>query len=351
MTFKIIENEKIKSLQSAEVNYDFNKNNGLMLTYGKTKEAKDDPQYSPHGNFILDIEVTTKCNGVSNLQGVKTTCGMCYKSNTTNGINMPFDTFKNIIDKMPKVLTQIAYGSDSEATSNPDLFRMMEYSRSIGIIPNITVAEITDQTADSLAKYCGAVAVSRYSNKDICYDTIKKLTDRGMLQVNMHFCVYKECLDDIHETLNDIKMDPRLSKLNAIVFLSLKKKGRGEKGFSTLNNEEFKGIVNRAMELGISWGSDSCGANKVLYAIKDRDNAKELESFIEPCESACFSFYIDVEGNGYPCSFAEGTDDWKEGLSVLNCNDFVKDIWNNERVVKFRNDIINCGRNCFLYEV
>jgi hypothetical protein len=141
---------------------------------------------------------------------------------------MSFETFKAVLDKFPKVLTQIAIGADSHATSNPDLWKMMEYSRSIGITPNITVADISDETADLLIKYCGATAVSRYTNKDLCYDSVKRLTDRGMKQCNIHMLVSLETEDMVWETLKDRLVDPRLEKLNAIVLLSLKKKRQGQ---------------------------------------------------------------------------------------------------------------------------
>ena len=72
---------------------------------------------------------------------------------------------KKVIDAMPFV-TQIAFGVDAQCTSNPYTFEIMKYAREKGIVPNVTVADISDNTADFLATTCGAVAVSRYANKD-----------------------------------------------------------------------------------------------------------------------------------------------------------------------------------------
>lgn len=340
---KLFELDNIKCLQSDEVNYRFDKNNGMMMTWGKT--ISEDPNYSPYGPFILDIEVTTKCKGPGGYL-----CPFCYKSNTTNGKNMSFDTFKKVLDKMPNVLTQIAFGADAQATSNPDLFDMMRYSRHKGVIPNITVADIDDDTALTLSKLCGAVAVSRYQIKSICYSSVKKLTELGMKQVNIHQMISQETLDQAYETLYDIKHDPILKGLNAIVFLSLKKKGRGE-GFTPLTQDQFKQLVDEAFKLEISFGFDSCGANKFLQSVKERSNYKQLEQMAEPCESSCFSFYIDVDGKGYPCSFTEGCHGWDEGIDIVGCDDFINDVWNNDKIKKFRERIIKCGRSCFLYNV
>ena len=231
MSYKIQENSRIKTMTSPEVNYIFDKVTGFSATWGATKA--EDPDWCPYGPLIADIEITTQCKGPGgNL------CEFCYKANNPNGINMSFDHFKEIFDRIPNTLQQIAFGVDAQCESNPDTFAMMAYCRSNGVIPNVTVADITDETADRLAELCGAVAVSRYADKNLCYNTVKKLTDRGMDQVNIHCMISEETYDNALDTLIDIQNDPRLGKLNAIVFLSLKKKGRG-KGHTSLSMDRY----------------------------------------------------------------------------------------------------------------
>jgi MoaA/NifB/PqqE/SkfB family radical SAM enzyme len=341
----IAENKDIKVIRSKDYNYNFNKKTGYFERWGKTEE--DDPQYSPFGPEILDIEVTTKCAG----PGGKL-CSFCYKSNTPNGKNMTFETFKSILDKMPKTLTQVAFGADAQATSNPDLFKMMEYCRTNEhnqIVPNITVADISDSTADTLVILCGAVAVSRYSDKELCYNSVQKLTSRGLNQTNIHIMISQETLDQAIETINDYKTDPRLKDLNAIVFLSLKKKGRGEK-FTPLTQEQFKSLVDLAFKLKVPFGFDSCSCNKFIESIKDRENFKELCVSAEPCESSAFSSYIDVDGKFHPCSFTGEDKSFGEGLDVVKCKSF-NDIWKDPKTIEFRNNLIKCGRSCPIYEV
>ena len=172
---KISENNEIKIVKSEKYNYVFNKINGEFARWGISKD--DDPQSCIFGPEILDIEVSTKCSGIPNVDGIKVPCKFCYKENGPIGKNMSLETFKKVLDRVSKsgVLTQLAIGADAEGTSNPDLFAMMEYARFKGIIPNITVANVTDETADKLVSLCGAVAVSRYANKDVGYDTVRKL--------------------------------------------------------------------------------------------------------------------------------------------------------------------------------
>lgn len=328
----IVENETVKSIRSKSINFDFNKKTGFTATWGKT--LKDDPDFCEYGPMIADIEVTTSCKGT----GGKL-CKFCYKSNTPNGKNMSFDTFKKIFDKLPRTLTQIAVGADSQATSNPDLFKMMEYSRKNGVVPNITVAEISDEVADKLSELCGAVAVSRYEDKNICYNSLKKLTNRGMNQTNVHIMVSEESYDNVMETIKDSLIDERLSKLNAIVLLSLKKKGRGE-GFTPLSEDKFKNIVDFSLDNNVSIGFDSCSAYKFLSSVKNREDYKMFEMVSEPCESSLFSSYFNVDGMFFPCSFTEGCKEWEEGLSASECVDFIEDIWMHPRVIKFRNKLL-----------
>ena len=56
----LLEAKGKKIYRSEEVNFNFDMKTGHMMTWGKT--PADDPIYS-HFPFILDIEITTKCNG------------------------------------------------------------------------------------------------------------------------------------------------------------------------------------------------------------------------------------------------------------------------------------------------
>ena len=346
MKYKIMENDSSKILKSDVFNYVFDKRNGYTAYWGRTKE--EDPIFSPMGPMIADIEVTTSCDGFNTVG-----CVSCYKSNTTNGSNMSLATFKKVFNNLPRTLTQIAFGVDARCEANPEIWDIMDYCRNNGtneVIPNITVANISDSTADKLSKYCGAVAVSRYENKDYCYDSIKKLTDRGMKQVNMHHIIHKDNIEMILETFDDYKNDPRLEKLNCIVLLSLKQKGRGLK-YIQADNEAFKLIIDTAFEMDIPIGFDSCSQPKFEKAINDREDFDKLIEWSEPCESTLFSLYVSVDGKYYPCSFCEGIDDWNEGIDIINTKDFLKDVWYNKYTEKFRNALIKGKRSCPVYQI
>jgi len=334
---KVIDTPKHRLVRSESYNYNFDKSTGYFQRWGKTID--DDPSFAPYPE-ILDIEITTICAGVPQLDGIRRPCSFCYKANSTKGKNMSFDTFKQIVDNMTftdgrPCLLQVAFGGDSQATSNPDLLQMMHYLRNKGIIPNITVADLDDNMAKQLAAVVGGIAVSRYVDKNVCYDTVKRLVDNGLKQVNIHQLVSEQTEYQVYETINDRLTDSRLSKLNAIVLLSLKQVGRGIT-HRPLDHEKFQAIVNYALSKGVGIGFDSCSAFKFLKAVRTHKDFEKFNTLAEPCEATCFSSYIDVEGNYYPCSFAEQVE---KPISALDGN-FIH-VWNSEQVKNFRNRLMD----------
>lgn len=348
----MVENEAWKFFRSPTVNFNFNKVSGFMQRWGKTKE--EDPDFAPMPE-ILDIEITTKCNGPANKL-----CGFCYKSNNPNGHNMTLDQFKNIIDKMPW-LTQCALGADAQGMTNPDMYDMMAYARSKGIIPNLTIADVSEEVAAKLAAVAGAVAVSVYKHAgfDVAFDSVAKLAAAGMKQINLHFMISAKTIEDAYTVTKAMKEDPRLANVNAIVFLSLKQKGRGVK-HEYVSQEQYKALVEHCLANDVPFGFDSCSAPSFLNAVKDTPNYAKFKELSEDCESTLFSSYINEKGEFFPCSFTEG---WSEGgwnrnngINVLEANNFINDVWNHPRTVAFRNALIgnkdgNGCRNCPAYSV
>jgi len=319
---------------------------GFFQRWGKTIE--DDPQFSPIGPEILDLEISVNgCPPVGNGGN----CKFCYKNNTNSPpTNMSFDTFKTIIDKIPSTLTQVAFGITGVQT-NPDFIRMMEYCRTKGIIPNFTLsgADLTDELADIISKLAGAVAVSCYeSDKNVCYNTIQKFTSRGMKQVNIHIMVSEETLPFVYEVVKNRINDPRLSKMHAIVFLGIKPKGRAKGKFHSVNTEEYSKLIKTCLDNSLVFGFDSCSAPKFQNSLgslnfKDERLQKMIE-FSEPCESDLFSSYINVFGEFWHCSFSEN-EEGQESIDVLKANDFLQDVWYSGVVNKFRQKSIESGVN------
>lgn len=355
MNNKFIDTNNIKVVKTADFNMHFNKHSGYTEIYGKTE--KDNPETAPAPTH-LDIEICGGCDGhMLHICGIKTKNGNiispCYKSNSNLDMNeyMSFETFKELFKNFDKrYLTQIAFGTDARLCNNPDIWKILEYTRSEGIIPNLTCAYADKDTAKELVRLCGGIAVSRYHDKRFCYETIHNLLEalqkskRKFMDINMHILVCEENYNNILETIKDYHTDERLKGMNAIVLLTLKQIGRGIY-FHQLSYNKYKNIIKEMINNNIIFGADSCGCIQFYNALKETNSiiAENNKENIERCESSRYSFYIDYKGKGYPCSFCPGSKDWKEGIDIIS------NFWNHPKVLEFRKININCKNDCPVY--
>ena len=329
----------------------FSKLDGFNCRFGKTID--DDPSYCGLGPEILDLEVSV--NGCVPVPG-STNCRYCYKNNTNaKPTNMTFETFKQIVDSFPKNLSQIAFGITGLQT-NPDLPKMFEYCREVGIIPNVTTvgADMNDEMKDVLCKWCGAVAVSCYTGaKELCYNTIKELHDYARekykrdLHVNMHIVVSKDNMPHLKEVLQDIA-DKKVDGLKSVVLLRIKPKGRAAKMDCKIPLSVYEELVTFCLDNKISFGFDSCSATPVMEVLK-KLGRPELCSSCEPCESSKLSSYINIKGEYWSCSFAEGTDFIKP-VNVLDYKSAI-DWWNGDEVKKCRFCTNPACKSCPIYDL
>lgn len=331
--------ERFKKVSTPGYNLLFDRKTGFLARWGHTKN--ENPTFSPVGPELADIEISTVCHGIGKTMGSRTPCSWCYKSNTGTGENMSFETFKEIFLKFPSTLTQIAFGI-GDIDGNPDLWRIMEFSRNAGVIPNVTVngMGIDQPTAQRLSSICGAVAVSHY-NDDLCFNAVAELSNAGLKQVNIHKLLSKETLASCFRLIDQSKSDSRLAGLKAIVFLLLKPKGNRNKLHSVDDLEHYRLLLDYARLKGVAVGMDSCSAPMAL-----KSTPTKYSDSIEPCESGLFSIYIDVHGDVFPCSFTEGAAKWKSGISMLSVTNFLTDVWNNHRLVEWRNALIGSADGC-----
>lgn len=327
----------IKQFRSDTYNYNFNTETGYFERWGETEE--DDPIMAPFPE-ILDIEISTVCHGPAGGP-----CKFCYKSNTGRGKRMSLSMFNEIAMRLPKEVTQIAFGI-GDLDDNEDMWSIFALCRSIGIIPNVTIngAMLTEQRAERLADLMGAVSVSLY-DKDECYNAVQLLRESGVEQVNIHAMLSEETYQLCLSVLDDVKRDSRLSSLNAVVFLALKPKGRGKHMTPLTTPSLYRRLVKRARSAGIAFGMDSCSAPSFLFAAKDWADFDTLVKSVDPCESGLFSLYINVDGEAFPCSFTEGTEGWKTGIPAYR-EDFVKHVWNHERIREWRDRLLSSTKSC-----
>ncbi|MCK9428950.1 MAG: hypothetical protein M0R17_02930 [Candidatus Omnitrophica bacterium] len=333
----IKDTKDFKLFRSDDYNFNFNKHTGYFERWGKTEE--DDPLYSLYGPEILDWELVV--NGCINANK----CKFCYKDSKVDDIKLvDFEMFKKIFHKFDNsILCQIAYGITG-IKSHPDFIKILKYTREHGIIPNFTLSgfDADDEIIKESCKYIGAVAVSAYEyDKNMCYNTVQKFINNDIKQTNIHLTVMNENINFVYEVLKDIQNDKRLEKLNAVVLLKLKPRGKAKDHFTNLSQNDYNKLFEYCLSNNIPLGMDSCHArNLELYLQQSemsREKVKTISESIESCESfGLFSSYINVDGFYFPCSFTEGEGEWETGLDVLNCNNFVKDVWLNEKLNKYR---------------
>jgi radical SAM protein with 4Fe4S-binding SPASM domain len=244
-------------------------------------------------------------------------------------------------DEYLKNINKYDYKKETESV-NPDLWRMMRYCRDHLVIPNLTINGelMTPQYYDLIASNCGACAVSLY-DPVTCYSAVENLTDRNMKQVNIHCLLSEETFDKCKQVLQDRLTEPKLAKMNAIVFLWLKPKGDKNKFHQLSNMDKFKELINFAFEHDIKIGFDSCTSPMFLEAIKDRPDYDDMYKCVDPCESTLFSYYINVDGTGYPCSFNETG----PGIHLSDISNFVEDVWMAPETIKFRAKLI-ANKDC-----
>lgn len=335
----IIQTNGKKYLKSSDENYIFDQNTGEMITWGKSKA--DDAKYSKFGPYILDIEISEKCSGIPDVgSDIPISCRHCYKSNVKVGREMSFDTFKTIFDKLPKTLTQVAFGIGD--TSGPkDFVKFLDYCRNNehnpNVVPNLTINGwgLTDELVAMFKKYLGGIAVSRYKNKDVCYDAVKKLTDAGITQTNIHQVLAVESLLSCYDLIDDVVSDPRLSKLKAVVFLTLKPKGKRNTWSTLTDVDAYRDLILYAFARNVGIGFDSCSQPIFLAAMKDHPNFEVFSQLSEGCESDRFSGYVNVDGIWSHCSFTEGIQNWGT-VDLKTITDFNSEVWNSDVVKKFR---------------
>jgi hypothetical protein len=337
----------------------FDTRTGLMARWGRVESA--DPWYAPAPE-ILDLEIST--NGCPNK------CPWCYKGNTdAPAENMSLETFQRILGKMSTNLDSIAFGITGVKT-NPDLKAMLRATRAAGVIPNLTMSgkDLEWSPADlelmsELTANVGAIAVSVYPGeldptemllRWLC--TERAMPGRTLAQVNIHLMLSEETYEHCHHVLSWLQA--RSLTPNAVVFLSVKQKGRGH-GYTPVTQEAFNTLINRAYVLGVPFGFDSCSAKKFetyLRGASWSDEEKQrVAQMVEPWESGLFSAYVNVRGEFSPCSFCEGTawlgEDTPGGMSVLDCDDFVKHIWQSASIRAWRTRLLTGNRACPVYTV
>lgn len=250
--------------------------------------------------------------------------------------NMTLENYKWIVDQSKTRLFQIALGGRGDPEMHEHFEEILRYSRENDIIPNMTTSGygMTEQKANLIKEYCGAVAVSWYrSNYTI--RAIKLLLDQG-IKTNIHFVLGNNSIDEAIEMLTENKIP---EGVNRLIFLLHKPVGLGQSD-NVLNASDPKVIQffnlfneDRYCEMA---GFDSC----CVPGLINYSPNVHLDS-IDTCEGARYSAYISSDMKMTPCSFDQKLK-WHYDLKGKS----IDEAWESNRFEYFRTKLKTSCPEC-----
>lgn len=353
---KVIDTKQYKALKSKKYNYLFIKSNGFFVRWGKSdtittttlnvKRLEYDLYHIWKNIWGGDIDILQfvsdlNTDGNNYITSVENIDWEIYDTNKKKVTT--FSDFKKMFSKIPKSLYSIEFIIDN-IENNIDIWKILKYTKKHDVLSTIVInSDITENQVDILVKLCDSVSVSIF-DKEKTYNCVKKITDKGLKTCNLHVEISDETFDNTMQILKDIKIDERLTKLHSVIFMTQKEKGLVSK-LHNISQEKFDEILKFSFDNEINVGFDSCSSSKVIDFINRNPKYSDMSSYVDSCNASIYSCYINAHGEYFPCSLSDSYDIWKRGISVLRCNDFMKDIWSNKRTGKFRNTVSTC-RNC-----
>lgn len=292
---------KIKFEMQSDYCYLFNYKTGESITI-----EKEEMFMRPNGPNLLDVSITNRCN-----KG----CDFCYRQSNHCGYDISVTDYKLILSNAKECgVQQIALGG-GEPTLHPYFCEILKMTYESGIIPNFSTNgdNLTDEILTCCQKYCGAIALSVYSDLLSYENVIKKITTLN-IKLNLHVILRK---DRIEEYTKYLKNPPNwLSSVNAIIFLNYKpSNGNDSLCFKYSNQnliDDFFESIKTFDVCGI--GFDTCS---VSFVCNKLESDSSLYDF---CEAGRKSAYINEKLEVYPCSF------YTRGHDSLKTND-LKSIW------------------------
>jgi len=404
--YEFIDNDRFKIIHSKDFNYFFNKETGESEKWGRTKNNEDDPIHSDLGPIDVDLELCKdvnnndldkykgeillegkqclgkcpwcyKCNGVYKYTHVMTfikykeallkLCNthvrienqlyycfdeISYKGKKIRAIDYPELDFEHDICNCTP-LTQVAL-VNTNLTTNVELLRICEFTRQMGVVPDITCHakdDLSDEFLMRLCSLCGNVAVSIY-DKEKTYNLIQRLHYCGARQSDIDLFLSDETFQTAINTCKDFLTDGRLKYLNSIIFLLLKQQGRG-KNFHKITDEHYKELLDFAINNHIIFSTDPCQYNRIRnYYLKYKNNEiKEFDVNFEKCDANRFSCYINTLGDYYPCPFMEGQSKWIDPPNIFKCHNFINECWNGQKSDMFNIEMLTNNFECPTYDL
>ena len=319
----------------------FNTETGFYIRSGILDENMKDTGVDPfQASFpqLLDVGIMGNCvhgqSGLCAKSGVQ-----CYQNGANvNKPNMSLENFKKIIDESKGKVFQVALGGRGDVDMHENFEEILQYCVDNNIVPNFTTSGLglTPEKVEIIKNRIGSCAISFYRQPHT-YKAINMLLEAG-IKTNIHYVLGNNSID---EAIDLLENDGFTKGINAVVFLLHKNIGLGTKEnvlkVDDPRVKKFYEMINR--EYSHKIGFDSCSVPAL------NTFASELDfTYVEPCESSCYSAYIDAQSNMYPCSFAiDSGDKWKIDLNTHT----IQEAWDSEKFESFRQlHKQGCGSGC-----
>ena len=280
----------------------------------------------PH---LLDIGIMGHC--VHGKTGLCLQAGVqCYQDGLNKSQdNMKLEDFKSSIDQSKGKLFQVALGGRGDPELHEDFEEILKYCRDNEIVPNLTSSGfgMTDEKAELIKKYCGAVAISWYRS-EYTLKAIELLIKKG-IKTNIHYVLGNNSIDEAYDMVTQDKIP---SGINRLVFLLHKPVGLGQSANVLKANDpkvhSFFNLFNEDKNCNVA-GFDSCC---VPGLINFSPNV-HLDS-IDTCEGARYSAYITPDMKMTPCSFDQELK-WQCDLKEFS----IQEAWDSLTFNQFRSKL------------
>lgn len=301
---------------------------GTTFRWGRTFE--ENPKYAPWPE-LADISISNHCT-----KG----CDFCYRDSKANSSFMQLDDYEYIMKQLNHQewgnVFQVALGG-GEPLEHPDFMKIIDVTLKYGVVPNFTTngIHLTNDLITRLKKKVGAVALSTIDINNIDRSLTQNLKINN-IKCNIHYVLNNLNIVQAIDILNG-GYNSHLQDTNSIIFLTYKPIGRADNFRNLELNRNFLNFIKLVdiNQCATRIGVDACFVPMLMHY-----TSVGLK-YIDPCECAFFSVYVDENLVMSPCSFSNNTD-YSYSLKKYSAEHIWTTLFQN-----YRESLINkCDREC-----
>lgn len=301
---------------------------GVTYRWGETLQGN--PELAPWPE-LADISISNHCTK---------NCDFCYRDSKNDQSFISVKDYEYVLNCLNSPdwgnVFQVAIGG-GEPLEHPGFLDIIEITLRYTVVPNFTTNGIHLKPAivKEIEGKVGAVAISSDNICNLEGSNMQLLLESG-IRTNIHFLLSRKTLGQGIKILEG-RYNHLFSRLNAIIFLTYKPVGRANfTDCLTLDGDLLKFLklidIHRC---NIKIGFDACFVPPLLHFTDINID------FVDSCECAFFSVYIDETLNVKPCSFAN------DHRYIFNLRRYsFSEIWIKEFLGYRENINSECNREC-----